>query len=158
MPDFRRADFWWGAALCLLALGVVAESWRMPRDLQGWPAYAGPGVVTGLLALGLFGLALVLLVRALRRPGAALLVSGAELRAYLADPRTRRLGLVLFLSLAYVLALGRGIPYALTTGAYLAVTMGLFRAGPWWLIFPVAAGVTAAVTLVFTRVFLVPLP
>ena len=60
-----------GLILGILSLVIIVESWRMPRDLQGWPWYAGPGIVTGLLALGLLSMAIALLVRACRRPGAS---------------------------------------------------------------------------------------
>lgn len=154
----RRQDFWTGLILSTVSLGVVAESWRMPRDLQGWPAYAGPGTVTGFLGLGLLGMAMALLIRAWRRAGPGLALQGAQVRAYLVDPGTRRLALMLLLSAAYVLALGRQIPYHATTGAYLVVTMLLFRAGPWWAVFLIGGAVTAAVALVFNRIFLIPLP
>ena len=68
---FRRQDFYTGVILCVVSLGIVAECWRMPRDLQGWPAYASPGVVTGLLGLGLFGMGLALTLRSARRTGTA---------------------------------------------------------------------------------------
>ena len=99
MPDeLRRQDFYTGLILCAVSLGIILESWRMPRELLGWPAYAGPGIVTGLLGLGLLGLAITLLVRAWRRPGASLTISLAEVRRYLTDSRTHRLGIMCLLS------------------------------------------------------------
>lgn len=154
----RRQDCYAGAVLATLSVGVIVESWRMPRDLLGWPAYAGPGVVTALLAAGLLGMALALVVRSLRQPGPPLAPSRAEARAWLADPRTARLGLMAALSLGYVLLLGRGLPYSVTTGAYLVVTMLAFRAGRWWAVALIAGAAVTAITLVFNRIFLVPLP
>ena len=138
MPDeLRRQDFYTGLILCAISLGVIFESWRMPRELLGWPAYAGPGMVTGLLGLGLLGLALTLLIRAWRRPGASLNISLAEVRKYLTDSR---------------------IPYAFTTGCYLILTMLLFRATAWWAILVISGVTTAAIAFVFNRIFLIPLP
>jgi len=130
----------------------------MPRDLQGWPPYASPGVVTGLLGLGLFGMGLALTLRSVRRAGAALRLTDADIRAYLTDVGTRRLGLMLALSVLYCLLLGRGFPYWLTTGGYLLAVMLVFRAGPWWQILLISAGSAAAVAYVFNRIFAIPLP
>ncbi len=156
--EFRRQDFYTGLILCLVSLGVMAECWRMPRDLQGWPAYASPGVVTGLLGLGLFGMGLALAVRSVRRTGAPLAIAGADIRAYLTDVGARRLGLMLGLSVVYCLLLGRVLPYWLTTGGYLLAVMFVFRAGPWWQILLISVGCTAAVAYVFNRIFAIPLP
>jgi hypothetical protein len=156
--EFRRQDFFTGLILCVVSLGIMAECWRMPRDLQGWPPYASPGVVTGLLGLGLFGMGLALTLRSVRRAGAALRLTDADIRAYLTDVGTRRLGLMLALSVLYCLLLGRGLPYWLTTGGYLLAVMLVFRAGPWWQILLISAGSTAAVAYVFNRIFAIPLP
>ncbi|HSB71147.1 MAG TPA: tripartite tricarboxylate transporter TctB family protein [Candidatus Methylomirabilis sp.] len=156
--EFRRQDFYTGLILCVVSLGVVAQCWRMPRDLQGWPAYASPGVVTGLLGLGLFGMGLALTLRSVRRAGAPLGIAGVDVRAYLTDVGSRRLALMLGLSVIYCLLLGRNLPYWLTTGGYLLAVMFAFRAGPWWQLLLITAGSTAAVAYVFNRVFAIPLP
>jgi len=155
---FRRQDIYAGIILIMLALFVIVASWRMPREFLGFPAYAGPGLVTGLLGIGLLGMAVTLLVRACRRPGARMAVTRADVRDYLARPQTARLGIVLLLCTAYLLSLGRGIPYYITTGAYLAVTMAVFRAASFWVIILVSGLATAGLTVVFNKIFLVPLP
>jgi hypothetical protein len=155
---FRRQDFCAGLLLAALALFVLLECWRMPRLILGWPAYAGPGVVPGLLALGLLGMAVALLVRSVRRPGGPLAISTAEVRAYLTVPETRRFALMVGLAALYLLSLGRGLPYYLTTGSFLVVTMAVFRAARWWVILLVGGAAAAAIGIVFNEVFLVPLP
>jgi hypothetical protein len=155
---FRRQDIYAGIILIVLALFVIVESWRMPREFLGFPAYAGPGIVTGLLGIGLLGMAVTLVVRACRRPGASTGISRADLQNYLAHPQTRRLGLVLGLAVAYLLSLGRGIPYYVTTGAYLFITMAVFRAASWWVIALVSGLATTGLAVVFNKIFLVPLP
>ena len=156
--EFRRQDFYTGLILSAISLGVIVESWRMPRDLQGWPAYAGPGVVTGLLGLGLLIMALALTARSVRQRRSSLAIRGADVWAYLSDVGTRRLGLMFGLSAVYCLLLGRNIPYSITTGGYLVSVMLIFRAGPWWQILVISAGTTAAVAYVFNRIFAIPLP
>jgi hypothetical protein len=155
---FRRQDIYAGMILIVLALFVIVESWRMPREFLGFPAYAGPGIVTGLLGIGLLGMAVTLVVRACRRPGARTGISRADLQNYLTHPQTRRLGLVLGLAVAYLLSLGRGIPYYITTGAYLFITMAVFRAASWWVIALVSGLATTGLAVVFNKIFLVPLP
>jgi hypothetical protein len=155
---FRRQDVYAAILLIAFSLLIIVGSWRMPREMLGFPSYAGPGVVTGLLGLGLFGMAAALLVRALRRPGKRLGIPGAEVRAYVSAPETRRLLIVLLLCSAYLLSLGRGIPYYVTTGCYLVLTMAVFRAASWWVIALVAGLATAGLAVVFNRIFLVPLP
>ena len=156
--ELRRQDFCTGLILSVLSLGIIIESWRMPRDLQGWPAYAGPGVVTGILGLGLLIMGLTLTLRSVRRPGAPLGLTGEDVQGYLTDIGTRRLGLMFGLSVLYCLLLGRNLPYWLTTGGYLVAVMVVFRAGPWWQILLISAGTTAAVAYVFNRIFAIPLP
>jgi hypothetical protein len=65
---------------------------------------------------------------------------------------------VLLLCVAYLLALGRGIPYSITTGAYLLVTMAVFRAASWWMIVLVSGLAATGLAVVFNKIFLVPLP
>jgi putative tricarboxylic transport membrane protein len=156
--EFRRQDFYTGLILSAVSLGVIAQSWRMPRILQGWPAYAGPGVVPGMLGLGLLAMALALTLRSVRGSGPPLPIGRRDASAYLGQTGTRRLGVMLGLSALYGLGLGHGLPYWLTTGAYLIVVMAVFRAGPWWRILLISAAATAAISLVFGRIFAVPLP
>jgi hypothetical protein len=97
-------------------------------------------------------------VRACRRPGASIAFSRADIRGYMVNPQTRRLGVVLFLCTVYLLSLGRGIPYYITTSAFLLVTMAIFRAASWWVIVLVSGLATTGLTVVFNKIFLVPLP
>lgn len=155
---FRRQDIYAAVILIVLSLFVIVESWRMPREFLGFPAFAGPGIVTGLLGLGLLGMAVTLLVRAYRRAGAGVAISRADIQGYLANPQTHRFGLVLLLCVGYLLSLGRGIPYYITTGAYLMITMAVFRAASWWVIALVSGLATTGLAVVFNKIFLVPLP
>jgi hypothetical protein len=156
--EFRRQDFYTGLFLSAVSSGIIVESWRMPRILQGWPVYAGPGIVPGMLGLGLLVMALALTVRSVRGSGSPLEITPRDAWAYLSDTGTKRLALMLGLSALYCLLLGNGFPYWMTTGAYLLLVMAVFRAGPWWQMLVIAAATTAAISFTFGRIFAVPLP
>ncbi len=156
--EFRRQDFYTGLILSAVSVGVVAESWRMPRTVQGWPAYAGPAVVPAMLGLGLLVMAFALTLRSVRGARSPLAIHRTDAWTYLTDTGTKRLGVMLGLSVLYCLSLGHGLPYWMTTAAYLLLVMVIFRAGPWWQILLIAAAATGAITFAFGRIFAVPLP
>jgi hypothetical protein len=156
--EFRRQDFYAGLIIIGVSLFVMVESWRMPRHLQDWPAYAAPGMVTGILGLGLLIMGIILTFRSVRRQGLPLAFKGADIIAYLTDPKTRRLGLMFALSLIYCLFLGRRLPYFVVTTIYLALVMITFRGiGPIKALI-ISLMVAIGVAVVFNRLFLVPLP
>jgi len=156
--EFRRQDFYAGLIIIGVSLFVMVESWRMPRHLQDWPAYAAPGMVTGILGLGLLIMGIILTFRSVRRQGLPLAFKRADIIAYLTDPKTRRLGLMFALSLIYCLFLGRRLPYFVVTTIYLALVMITFRGiGPIKALI-ISLMVAIGVAVVFNRLFLVPLP
>lgn len=156
--EFRRQDFYAGLIIMGVSLFVMVESWRMPRHLQDWPAYAAPGMVTGILGLGLLIMGIILTFRSVRRQGLPLAFKRADIFAYLADPKTRRLGLMFALSLIYCIFLGRRLPYIVVTAVYLALVMITFRGiGPIKALI-ISLMVAIGVAVVFNRFFLVPLP
>jgi hypothetical protein len=159
---FRRQDFYAGLIVIGLSLFVMVESWRMPRHLQDWPGYAAPGIVTGILGLGLLIMGIILILRSVRREGSPLAFKRADFTVYLTDPKTRRLGLMFALSLIYCLFLGRRLPYIIVTTTYLVLVMITFRGiGSIKALITsliVAIGVAIGVAIVFNRLFLVPLP
>jgi len=156
--EFRRQDFYVGLIIIGVSLFVMVESWRMPRHLQDWPAYAAPGMVTGILGLGLLIMGIILTIRSVRRQGLPLAFKRADIVAYLADPKTRRLGLMFALSLIYCIFLGRRLPYIVVTAVYLALVMITFRGiGPIKALI-ISLMVAIGVAVVFNRLFLVPLP
>ncbi|MCK7528909.1 MAG: hypothetical protein MZV64_70840 [Ignavibacteriales bacterium] len=127
----RTADFSMRGRMDYLLAVVYApraswssSSWRMPRDLQGWPAYAGPGVVTGLArprasSAWPWRCSLRALQRGRRTrspscaQGRRCVSRGCGDAAARADARDH--------ASAYLLSCSaRNIPYWLTTGGYLA--------------------------------------
>jgi len=156
--EFRRQDFYEGLIIMAISLFVIAESWRMPRHLQDWPAYAAPGMVTAVLGLGLLIMGIILTLRSVRRQGSPLALKRADIVAYVTDPKTRRLGLMFALSLLYCIFLGRRLPYIVVTAVYLALVIITFRGiGPVKAVI-ISLIVAIGVAVVFNRLFLVPLP
>jgi len=62
-----RADFITSLVLIVFGLGVVEESWRMPRFTEyGSSIWSAPGIVPGLIGLALTVMGIVLMSRARR--------------------------------------------------------------------------------------------
>ena len=159
------ADLLTGAALCALALAIVAGAWRMDR-LQHRSAaiYTAPGLVPGLLGAALGLMALILMARALRA-GAFGEISFPPVQ--IADHW--RLIFALVLGLAFAIGLvGRGPPFWLAAAIYIAIMVFVFqfperrREGTLasGAIFAVTFGLIAgfAIHYLFQDLFLVRLP
>ena len=161
MKSGSEPDFFFGLGWAAFGTAVLAVSWRMDRldglNINPWsvPGLL-PGVVGGLMLL--FGGALAL--RALAAGGTAVPVAGSSARTWLA--------LLLCFGFAAGL-LGRGLPFWLTSAAFLFAAILAFR----WLdrdadapglprlalssaAIALAAG--AAISLLFEHVFLLNLP
>ncbi len=153
-----RSDLRGGLGWVVFGLAILAGAWRMDRfESMGATVYTAPGFVPAM-----FGFALVLLGGVLAWRGArSQPASAAEAPA---EPLlSRRVGLMLALTLAYAAVLVGRLPFWLATTLFVAAFTGTFtedqpplrRAGV-----AIAAGLLASlvVVLVFERVFLVRLP
>jgi putative tricarboxylic transport membrane protein len=161
-----RADFVTGLLLAALGLAVVVESLRMPRfeQLKIEP-YTVPGLVPGALGAVLLVLGAALFLRAARAGGWRL---GAGRAVGIADPALRRLLLAAALCVGYAAGLIGRLPFWRATFLFIAGFVALFE----WplastrrervrrLAFALLFGalISAAVTLVFQKIFLVRLP
>ena len=164
-----RADFLFSIVLTLLGLGIVLESWRMPRlENLGVNPYSVPGLTPGLLGLVLLLLAVTLLVRSIRAGGWRLAVGDSDESKASAQESLGRLALALFLTVGYGAGLVGRLPFWLATFLFVLLFVALFTwrpgltAGAWaklvaWAVLQ-AAVVAAVVTAVFQYLFLVQLP
>jgi hypothetical protein len=154
------ADRIGGLVWFVAGAAILAGSWTMDRlEAQAIHPLTAPGLLPGLLGLGMMALALVLLLR--RRAARA---DGAEEDGI----EGRKLATSFLLCVAYAgLLLGRGIPFPILTAAFVFAHLLLVedperRARP----LPqraveaglIAAATSAVVTLVFQHLFLVRLP
>ncbi len=164
-----RADFFTGIVLICLSLYVMFESWRMPRleHLKIHPLSA-PGIVPAFVGMVLLIFGTVLVIRSTRRGGHRLGVSYEGFRRMLSNSGNQRLLLTAILCIGYAGFLIGTLPYWLATGLFIFVFIIVFE----WergmdiarrnkrLISAVLIAIlsSAAITLVFERLFLVALP
>lgn len=155
-------------ALALIAFGLVVffEAWRMPRfEAIGGTLATAPGLVPGLLALIIAAFGLLMLVRTLRKRAIVHLAEG-EVAAD--EGGTRRLLIMLVLSVGYAGFLVGAIPFWLATLLYVFATITVFELRPGLsgnartrllaIALLEAIVVAVAVPLLFEEVFLVNLP
>jgi putative tricarboxylic transport membrane protein len=164
-----RADFVTGIALICVSLYVIFESWRMPRleHLKVHPLSV-PGIVPAFIAVVLILFGAVLVLRSIRRGGHRLRLSSEGFRRILRNPGTQRLLLTAILCIGYAGFLIGTLPYWLATGLFVFVFVVLFE----WkrgmnggsrkkcLLSAALIAIlsSAAITVVFERLFLVALP
>ncbi len=167
MPG-RRADLLFGLVLVALGIAVAFESWRMPRFTElGVHPMTAPGLVPGLLGLVTAMLGGILTARSARTGGSSPAASvGGESREFLRQ--AGRFALTLVLCLAYAAVLIGRVEFWLATGLFVFAFIVLFE----WsgereisghvraVVFAgiQAVVVSALVTVVFERIFLVRLP
>jgi hypothetical protein len=164
-----KGDFLTGLFLVLMNAAILVESWRMPRleHLKVHPLSV-PGIVPGFLALVLIVFGLVLVARSVRGGGHRLGLSRKEVRRAFAEPGNQRLLLTAVLTIIYSGVLIGRTPYWLATGVFIFLFvlafewrrgMSVRELGRVGLVGGVLAiTVTAAVSWVFERLFLVTLP
>ena len=164
-----KADFITGLILIGLSLYVFVESWRMPRleHLKIHPLSV-PGLVPAFLAsvILIFGTALV--IRSILRGGHRLGFTLESFRQIFNKPGNRRLLLTAILCMGYAVFLIGTLPYWLATGIFIFLFVILFEwkqdmdSAAWrrYLISGILIAIlaSAAITLVFERLFLVALP
>jgi putative tricarboxylic transport membrane protein len=164
-----RADFVTGIALICVSLYVIIESWRMPRleHLKIHPLSV-PGIVPAFIGMVLLLFGTVLVIRSIRREGHHLGFSYEGFRRMLSNPGNQRLLLTAILCIGYAGFFIGILPYWLATGLFIFVFMIFFE----WergmnvarqrkcLISAALIAIlsSAAITLVFERLFLVALP
>jgi hypothetical protein len=156
------AELAWSVAWIAFGGAVLYGSWTMDRlEKQHINPYTAPGLVPGLLGLGMVIMGLLLLVRTLRAPR----VPGVAGEA--GEPG--RLALALALCLGYGVGLvGRGVPFWLATFVFVFASIAALQwperraagstARGLALAAACAAGTALGVTLLFQELFLVRLP
>jgi hypothetical protein len=162
------ADLAWSLAWIAFGAAVVYGSWTMDRlEKMHINPYTAPGLVPGLLGVGLLVMGGMLLARSVRAGGLRARQAGDEASA--APAGLGRLWLALLLCLGYGAGLvGHGMPFWAATFLFVFAAITLFQwperraRGEFGRGLAVAAACAAAtaagVTLLFQELFLVNLP
>ncbi len=144
-----------GLALGALSLVFLIGALRMPTQTLHWTWLNAPGLVPAVLAAALLAQALFLAARGARRLG--IRRQGTAWHTAAVRWGAGRVALTLASALAFALLLGR-MPFAVLTAIFVFSMTLAFKGASVWKA-AVSALITAiAVTWIFTRLFLVPLP
>lgn len=166
--DMNKADFFISIFLFLFGLVVLILSIRMPtfRELRANP-YSAPGIVPGIMGVILSFMGAILFIRSVIRQGYKIKLSSKAIRIFFKNDSIKRLLITLFLSVFYVVLLGR-INYFLLTGMYIFIFVFafefkikkniLFQRKTIFFALLEAVFIAALISFVFRYLFLVRLP
>ncbi|MDJ0819156.1 MAG: tripartite tricarboxylate transporter TctB family protein [Desulfobacterales bacterium] len=153
-----KADFIMGLFLMAFSLLVVIESLKIPRFEKDWGGfYAAPGFVPLILGITLFIMSLALFVRAVKQKGYNIIPDREMLGHFLRSKPVHRWCLAMAYAFGFFFLLGHLYFYLvafLVLFAYMA-TFGEQSRLMSLIISLIASGM---IYIVFTKVFLVPLP
>lgn len=159
--DMNKADFFTSIFLFLLGLIVFIISIRMPTFREvGANAYSAPGIVPGILGFILLFMGGILFIRSVIRKGYRVRLSSQGIKLFFKNNPIKRLLIALFLSVFYVILLGK-INYFLLTGIYIFLFIWSFELRTKKTLFFAlleAFLIAACISYVFRYLFLVTLP
>lgn len=122
-----RGDFFGSLAWIALGIAVLIASLRMDRlEAQGANPYTAPGLVPGLLGLGMMFFGGLMLLRSWRHGGFR------APRAPAHEGSWTRIATVIALCVVYAVGLvGHGLPFWLASGLFVFVAIAVLRYGEW---------------------------
>lgn len=159
--NMNKADFFTSIFLFLLGLIVFTISIRMPtfRELGANP-YSAPGIVPMILGVIIAIMGAILFTRSVIRKGYNIRITYSGMKAFFKNNSIRRLLIALFLSVFYVILLGK-INYFLLTTMYIFLFVWSFELKTKKTLFFAlleAVLIAACISYVFRYLFLVTLP
>ncbi len=159
--DMNKADFFTSIFLFLLGLIVFIISIRMPtfRELGANP-YSAPGIVPMILGVIIVIMGAILFTRSVISKGYKISLSFQGLKLFFKNNSIKRLFIALFLSVFYVILLGK-INYFLLTTIYIFLFVWSFELKTKKTLFFAlleAVLIAACISYVFRYLFLVTLP
>jgi hypothetical protein len=153
-----KADFIMGLILMACSLLIVVGSLKIPSFKKDWGGfYAAPGFVPLILGITLFVMSLALFLRSLKKQGYKVIPGRETLSNFVRSRRVHHWCLAMIYAFGFFFLLGHIYFYLaafLVLFAYMA-TFGEQKRSISLIISLVAA---ASIYLVFTKIFLVPLP
>ena len=153
-----KADFIMG--LILMAFGVLAvvESVKFPTFEKDWGGfYAAPGFVPLILGITIFGMSLALFIRAIRGQGYKIIPGKDALRNFMRSKPVHRWCLAMLYAFGFFFLLGH-IYFYLAAFLVLFAFMFTFSEQKTWQVLIISLVASGMIYLVFTKIFLVPLP
>ena len=153
-----KADFVMGLILMACSLVIVVESLKIPRFEKDWGGfYAAPGFVPLILGITLFVMSLALFVRALKMQGYRVVPDRQAFREFVRSKPVRRWCLAILYAFSFFFLLGH-IYFYLAAFLVLFAYMATFGEQKRWISLVISLIASVAIYLVFTKIFLVPLP
>ena len=153
-----KADFVMGLVLMAFSLLIIIESLKIPRFEKDWGGfYAAPGFVPLILGITLFGMSLALFVRAIKRQGYKIIPDRAALRGFVQSKLVHRWSLAMLYAFGFFFLLGH-IYFYLATFLVLFAYMATFGEQKRSISLVISMAASGLIYLVFTKLFLVPLP
>jgi len=153
-----KADFVMGLILMACSLLIVVESLKIPRFEKDWGGfYAAPGFVPLILGISLFVMSLALFVRALRMRGHRIIPSKGTIADFVRSKPVHRWCLAMFYAFGFFFLLGH-IYFYLAAFLVLFAYMATFGEQKRSISLIISLIASALIFLVFTKIFLVPLP
>ena len=153
-----KADFIMGLILMAFSLLIIFESLKIPRFEKDWGGfYAAPGFVPLILGITLFVMSLALFVRAVKNQGFRIIPTRETLGNFMRSGRVHRWCLAMIYAFGFFFLLGH-IYFYLAAFLVLFAYMATFGEQKRSVSLIISIAASAAIYLVFTRIFLVPLP
>ena len=153
-----KADFIMGLILMVISLLIVVESLKIPRFEKDWGGfYAAPGFVPLILGITLFVMSLALFVRAVKNQGYRIIPGRETLKNFVRSARVHRWCLAMVYAFGFFFLLGQ-IYFYLAAFLVLFAYMATFGEQKRSISLVISIVASAAIYLVFTKIFLVPLP
>ncbi len=153
-----KADFVMGLILMTFSLVVVVESLKIPRFEKDWGGfYAAPGFVPLILGITLFLMSLALFVRAIKFKGYRIIPAKETLKDFVRAKPVHRWCLAMVYAFSFFFLLGH-LYFYLVAFLVLFAFMATFGAHSRLTSLIISLVASGMIYLVFTKIFLVPLP
>ncbi len=153
-----KADFIMGLVLMVFSVLIVIESLKIPRFEKDWGGfYAAPGFVPLILGITLFFMSLALFVLALMMKGYRIVPNRETLSDFMRAKPVHRWCLAMIYAFGFFFLLGH-IYFYLAAFLVLFAYMATFSEQKRSVSLIISIVASAAIYLVFTKIFLVPLP
>ena len=153
-----KADFIMGLIFIVISLLIVVESLKLPRFEKDWGGfYAAPGFVPLILGITLLLMSLALFIRAVKKQGYKIIPDRETLGNFVRSSRVHRWCLAMLYAFGFFFVLGH-IYFYLAAFLVLFAFMATFGEQKVYISLIISVIASAGIYLVFTKIFLVPLP